>query len=201
MALSIFWTASPTLFTLANLDGHRARFMVAEKLAPVETRILLSPDEAPNTLQAVNPRNIYPILADKQLICTGSALDELINERYPHPPLLSILPVVRAQQRAIAAEIAHWYPLTDPTDIVSRIYELVPQGDQAFLFSNELSIVDVAAAPFLWKHRSLIPTGRLAKYATRLFARESFRMSLAPQTATVVTSVYRETIWTGTVAT
>lgn len=193
----IYWTAQPTLFTLRDLDGHRVRFIVAEKAAPVETKILSFLNDAPDTLQAVNPWNRYPILADKHLLCAGSALDELLNERYPHPPLLSPLPVQRAQQRAIAFEIQCWYHLTKEQDIVDKLREVAELLDprQAFLFNNDLSIVDTAIAPFLWKHKAYIADKKLSQYAQRLFDRESFQLSLTAQAAASFLVVVEQETW------
>lgn len=184
MTTTTFWTAQPLLVTNNDLTGHRARLLVAEKCAPIQTHILTNFEDAPSFLKDINPLNRFPILIDKHLACFGAALDEFIHERYPHPPFLHTIPVTRAQQRVIAKTITQWYFTTDSSLIASHLRDLHSLCNTTkFLFGHEYSIVDIAVAPFLWRHQRLITSIPLKKYAEQLFKRAAFADSLSSQQA------------------
>ena len=200
-----FWTATPLLYTFNDLEGHRARLIVAEKTAPIETRILYLKDDIPDCVREVNPDEIFPILLDKRLICHGYVLDELFHERFPFPSLLGVDPVTRAQQRCMSTKIREWYGDTDPQKICNHVAEieslLTPR--QQYVWDNEISDIDVTLAPFLRKHWDLVKahvSERLTAYANRLFGREAFRTSLTPHKAAAfsVSLIVKEERWVQT---
>lgn len=107
-----WWTSEPVVYTNSDYDGHRVRLLIAEKRARIATRIR-DIDEFPESLTEVNTEGVYPILVDKNLVCYGAALDELIHERFPSPTLLPIDPVKRAQVRMLDARVRSWYRVSD----------------------------------------------------------------------------------------
>ena len=177
-----FWTSQPLLITENNINDHRARFLAAEKSAPVETMILSDFQKPPDFLIKVNPDRRYPILIDKHLVAYGHALDELFHERYPSPALLDTQPVTRAQQRVIAKHLTHCYQIECLDTIQRTLLELDSiVSNQRYLFSNDFTVVDVAAAPFLWHYKLYVTSPALKRYANRLFNRPAFTKSLTAQ--------------------
>ena len=79
--------------------SHRVRVVLAEKgiSADIED---YTPETAPAELADVNPYNSLPTLLDRELVLYESkVMMEYLDERFPHPPLLPVYPVTRAQSR------------------------------------------------------------------------------------------------------
>lgn len=170
-----YTTSDPVLFTKNDLYGHRARLMVAEKRAAIQTKIIGTCEPIPEYLAAVNPKGVYPFLVDKNLVCHGPPLDELLHERYPAPALIPIDPSLRARDRMLCNEVVRWYRLP-PDAIAQKLSEVEEVYDPSvkFLFGY-LSIVDIAIAPLLY--RSPVK-GKLKFYADDVLTRPSFDISL-----------------------
>ena len=136
----------------------------------------------------MNTSRTYPVLIDKNLLCHGAALEEMLHERYPAPTLLPCDPVRRAQHRMLANQVRSWYPLNS-TELTERLREVVAayDGTTEFFISDHISIVDIALAPLLWR----VPWQVLdvahgtpfAAYRERLIVRPSFQLSLCSQVA------------------
>lgn len=82
-----------------NLKG------IEHSLVPVN---LLKAEEQGTAYRALNPQGLVPSLrlADGTVITQSPAIIEYLDEQHPTPALLSTSPVLRAQQRALAASIA-----------------------------------------------------------------------------------------------
>ena len=94
--------------------SHRVRIVLAEKDIACEIREMTN-EEAPDEVLALNPYHTLPILADRDLglYDTGIML-EYLDERFPHPPLLPVYPVSRADTRTLMLRInREWCPLVD----------------------------------------------------------------------------------------
>lgn len=186
-----------SLFSDADdVYSHQVRIVLAEKGVNVE--ILATDDgEALQALRSVNPYGTVPTLIDRELVLyEARIIMEYLDERFPHPPLLPVYPVARAEARKMMHRIEHdWYDLharirngknaeEARSCLQESLVSLEPVfADKPFFLSEEFSLLDCALAPLLWRLPQLaidIPAGAKAlnAYMHRLFQREAFQTSL-----------------------
>jgi RNA polymerase-associated protein len=86
----------------SNGDDHysqRVRLVLAEKGVAVDI-VDVDPRNMPEDLVDLNPYHSLPTLVDRDLVLYESqVIMEYLDERFPHPPLLPVYPVARAQSR------------------------------------------------------------------------------------------------------
>ncbi len=180
---------------------HRVRIVLAEKGVAVDIQEV-TPDAQPRELSDINPYNTVPTLVDRDLVLyEPNVMMEYLDERFPHPPLLPVYPVTRAQSRLMMYRIQKdWWTLADiilnPANkeaAVAKARKELREGlsgispifaEKPFFMSDEFTLVDCCVAPLLWRLPSMgIELPRQAKdilaYADRLFERESFLESLS----------------------
>ena len=176
---------------------------MAEKDIACEIRET-SNEEAPDEVLALNPYHCLPILSDRDLglYDTGVML-EYLDERFPHPPLLPVYPVSRANSRSLMLRIdKEWCPMIDTLtakelsekdllilreELLNEISTVSPTFKEfSFFMSQDFSIIDCYLAPILWRLPSLginLPLNRhlkpLLDYQAKIFARQSFQDSLS----------------------
>jgi RNA polymerase-associated protein len=150
----------------------------------------------------VNPYGSVPTLVDRDLaLYESTVVMEYLDERYPHPPLLPVYPVARANSRLLIHRIQRdWCGLVDII-VDPRSKESVRAvarkelresltgvsalfGDKPFFLSDEQSLVDCCLLPILWRLPILgielpRPAKPLLDYMDRQFAREAFQASLS----------------------
>lgn len=141
--------------------SHRVRIVLAEKGVSVDI-IDVDPDDKPAELADLNPYNSLPTLVDRDLVLFETkVMMEYLDERFPHPPLLPVYPVARAQSRQIMHRIERdWCPLVDKIlaggkDAASARKELrdsfvgiAPMFTELpYFFNEEFSLVDCCMAP------------------------------------------------------
>ena len=189
-----------TLFSRpTDIHSHRARLVMAEKNINIEINNVPGPD-LPEDLMDLNPYHSVPTLVDRDLTLYDSrVIIEYIDERFPHPPLMPVDPVTRAQFRLALFRIeTDWYSLAEETDITSdgklgtRSRKLLREsilqsaelfGARPYFLSEEFSLVDCTIAPLLWRLPVYgVDLGRDAEpiedYMNRVFSRRSFQQSL-----------------------
>ncbi|HUG72704.1 MAG TPA: glutathione S-transferase N-terminal domain-containing protein [Steroidobacteraceae bacterium] len=193
-----------TLFSAPDeAASHRTRIVLAEKDVEIEI-VSVTPGRFPEDLLDLNPDHNLPTLVDRDLVLYDSRIIiEYLDERFPHPPLMPVDPVSRAQFRLALHRIERdWYTLSTRLDkgtsgsaeadkTRGELRDLVVQfadfvRGKPYFMSDELSLVDVTVAPILWRlprYRIDLPKDLtpLLKYANLLFTRPAFRMSLSPQ--------------------
>lgn len=182
--------------------SQRVRMVLAEKGVAVEV-INVEKNQYPEDLVALNPYNSLPTLVDRDLVLYETMIMmEYLDERFPHPPLLPVYPVARAQSRLFAHRIQKdWCGLVD-TIVAGRSKETVIEKarkelreglitiapiftEKEFFMSDEFTLVDCCFAPILWRLPvlgiSLPPKSAkpLTDYMNRMFRRESFQASLS----------------------
>ncbi|KMK51819.1 stringent starvation protein A [[Actinobacillus] muris] len=191
----------PTLFASKNdIYSHQVRIVLAEKGVAYEIENIL-PDVISEDLMEVNPRGTIPTLVDRDLILTNARIImEYLDERFPHPPLMPVYPVLRAQCRLNMHRIQNdWFTLIDLIDrdpttaeakkalnqLREEILSLGPVfADKDYFLSDDFSLVDCYVAPLLWKLHNLGVefTGAGSKavktYMNRVFNRDSFKQSV-----------------------
>ncbi|WP_299941597.1 glutathione S-transferase N-terminal domain-containing protein [uncultured Microbulbifer sp.] len=179
--------------------SHRVRIVLAEKGVSVDI-IDVGANDKPAELADLNPYNSLPTLVDRDLVLFETkVMMEYLDERFPHPPLLPVYPVARAQSRQIMYRIERdWCPLVDKVlsggkdaaaarkELRDSLAGIAPMfNDLPYFFNEEFSLVDCCMAPLLWRldqfEISLPKTKQvkpLLDYMDRLFARDAFQQSL-----------------------
>lgn len=181
--------------------SHRVRIVLAEKGVSVDI-VDVDPKDIPDELSEINPYNSLPTLVDRELVLYESkVMMEYLDERFPHPPLLPVYPVTRAQSRLWMYRIEKdWCPLVDTIlhgknrdaaekarkELIESIIPIAPIfREMPFFMSEEFTIVDCCLAPILWRLEAMeitLPNTKqvqpLLSYMERLFKRESFLSSL-----------------------
>ncbi|MFT5085024.1 MAG: RNA polymerase-associated protein [Lentisphaeria bacterium] len=182
--------------------SHRVRIVLAEKGVTVDL-VEVDPSDIPAELSELNPYNSLPTLLDRDLVLYHTrAMMEYLDERFPHPPLLPVYPVARAESRQFIYRIENdWCPLVK-TIGQSKNKEAVAQAqkdlkeslttiapiftEKPYFMSDEFTLVDCCLAPILWRLGELgIDLGRtrqvqpLLDYMERVFNRPSFITSLS----------------------
>ena len=98
--------SSMTLFS-DNTSHYspRVRLVLAEKGVTVEL-VESETGSTPPELGDLNPYNSMPTLVDRELVLYESkVMMEYLDERFPHPPLLPVYPVARAESRLFVYRI------------------------------------------------------------------------------------------------
>ena len=184
--------------------SHRVRIVLAEKGVAVD---VVEANEAhpPAELADLNPYNSLPTLVDRDLVLYESkVMMEYLDERFPHPPLLPVYPVARAESRLYIHRIERdWCTLVDAIqhtrsdNVKEKSIKELREGimgiapifsDKPFFMSEEFTLVDCCIAPVLWRlpalgieFRANKQTKPLLAYMDNLFNRESFQASLSEQ--------------------
>ena len=178
--------------------SHRVRIVLAEKGISVDIEEY-SPSTAPIELADVNPYNSLPTLLDRDLVLYKSTvIMEYLDERFPHPPLLPVYPVARAQSRLWMYRIERdWSPLVDQIlagegdidaarkSLQDSILAVAPIFEEKpYFMSDDFTVVDCLVGPILWRVKQLgieIPDSfkGVHNYMIRIFDRESFQASLS----------------------
>lgn len=189
-----------TLFSNPNcIHSHRVRIVLAEKGINHEV-VDVDPDNLPEDLLELNPYGNTPTLVDRDLVLFGSqVIMEYLDERFPHPPLMPVDPVMRARSRLMLYRIEQdWYSLVEEINTkgekavakarkelresLTLVAPVFAQGD--FFMSEDFSLVDCAIVPLLWRlpqYRIELPAEAksILDYADKLFERSSFKESLS----------------------
>ncbi len=189
---------SITLYSHSNsIYSHLVRFVMSEKNVTFDL-IEVDSNCVNKQLLDCNPYGEVPTLVDRDLVIYNpSIILEYLDERYPHPPLMPVFPISRAETRLFLYRIAQdWYSLADKiisnpkdTKSIKDLKETLISTTDAirsteFFMSDEFSIIDCYVAPLLWRLPMMNvnltgSSGKLwQKYMNTLFSKESFRGSL-----------------------
>jgi RNA polymerase-associated protein len=189
-----------TLFSKPTcIHSHRTRLVLAEKNINIEISSVDGPD-LPEDLMDLNPYHTVPTLVDRDLVLYDSrVIIEYLDERFPHPPLMPVDPVTRAQFRLALFRIeTDWYQFAEQFDndgdrkLASKSRKMLRESILAsvdlfaakqYFLSDEFSLVDCSIAPILWRLPVYgIELGSQAEaiemYMKRVFERRSFQESL-----------------------
>jgi RNA polymerase-associated protein len=190
-----------TLFSAPNDPwSHRTRIVLAEKGISIDI-VSVEAGRFPEDLLDLNPYHSVPTLVDRDLVLYDSrVIIEYLDERFPHPPLMPVDPVLRAQFRLAMYRVERdWYGLADQiereTDRKSQarlkkelLDTMLESADlfkiKPYFLSDEFSLVDATIAPMIWRMRrydiELPPHAQsMIKYAAAIMARPSMRASLS----------------------
>ena len=182
--------------------SQRVRLVLAEKGVAVEI-VNVERGNMPEDLADLNPYNSLPTLVDRDLALYESmVIMEYLDERFPHPPLLPVYPVARAQSRLFVYRIQRdWCGFID-TIVAGRSKDTVIDrarkelreslvtiapifNEKPFFMSDDFTLVDCCVAPILWRLSVLgieLPPKHgkpILDYMDRIFERDSFQASLS----------------------
>ena len=170
----------------SDRDDHysqRVRIVLAEKDIAAEINESKQ-DETPDEILSISPYHKLPILVDRDLaIHDPSVMMEYLDERFPHPPLLPVYPVARANSRTLMLRIdREWCPLIDlliegkkaekelmkiREELLHEISSIAPTFKEfKYFMSDEFTLVDCCFAPILWRLSSVgikLPVNRHLK--------------------------------------
>ncbi len=182
-----------------SLDCHRVRFVLAEKGINVDIVNVSVDESAAADLAELNPYNRAPTLVDRDLVLyDAGVINDYLDERYPHPPLMPVDPVSRAQLRLVHFRVLKdWYSLAYEIEsstgkkaeqAAKQLKEGIIAANELFrvsdyILSDELSLVDCTLGPLMWRlaHYGVKlgkPGASVEAYAHRIFSRASFKSSL-----------------------
>lgn len=186
--------------------SHRCRIVIQHKGAGLDRGIgvtikNIDVNNKPEDLGRLNPYNQVPILLDRDItLFESSIICEYLDERFPHPQLMPSgvtgkgkvrlkihqfgKELYNHMDRILAAKSAkvNEYRRSLAESLLMLSHGL---GRNRFLLGNEMSMVDVALAPLLWRLDLLeikLPprAAPLLKYAEIVFSQDSFMGSLTP---------------------
>lgn len=182
-----------------SINCHRVRFVLAEKGINVDIIDVGNDKSAAADLAELNPYNETPTLVDRDLLLhSASVINDYLDERYPHPPLMPVDPVSRARLRLVHHRVLRdWYPLAEQIENATgrkaenprqQLKESIVAANDLFkhadfMISDELSLVDCTLAPLFWRLPVYgITLGKpgvaIQGYIQRLISRPSFKSSL-----------------------
>jgi RNA polymerase-associated protein len=182
-----------------SIHCHRVRFVLAEKGINVDIINVTDNESAAADLAELNPYNETPTLVDRDLLLhNAGVINDYLDERYPHPPLMPVDPVSRARLRLIHHRVIRdWYPMADEIEntapakvdkIRQQLKESIVAANDLFkesdyVLSDELSLVDCTLAPLFWRLPVYgidlgKPGASIQGYIQRLISRPSFKVSL-----------------------
>ena len=177
--------------------SHASRIVIQEKDIECEV-VYTNPDDTCQELAEFNPYYETPTLVDRDLVLYNAyIINEYLDERLPHPPLMPVDPVSRAKQRLMIMRLDRdWFGsvralqadvkdkeaqkvLRDGLISISPLF-----SEQEYFMGDDYSLVDVVLAPVLWRLPVLNITlpkqaQMVEAYSERLFEREAFQESLS----------------------
>lgn len=179
--------------------SHAVRFVLAEKAINIDI-VQVTPEDKPEDLNQLNPYNGILTLVDRELVLyEPQVMMEYLDERFPHPPLMPVDPVSRAQNRLLRYRLQRdLFTLVPEIEtgtaakadaarktLKDHLTAIAPVFSQTrFFMSDDYSLVDCFLTPILWRlahyRVNLGAQGKaLTKYAERMFEREAFDASLS----------------------
>ena len=178
--------------------SHAVRFVLAEKAINVEIHHVTM-ENKPEDLNDLNPYSAILTLVDRELVLyEPQIIMEYLDERFPHPPLMPVDPVARANNRLYRYRLQRdFYALVDDVEhgdkgvsnaakrsLRDHLSTLAPIfAQKTYFMSDDYSLVDCYLAPILWRlpaYGVRLPAQAkvLQTFADRIFEREAFKHSL-----------------------
>lgn len=181
--------------------SHQVRIVLEEKGVTFDLIDIGNSSKSKEEMLEYNPYGTVPTLIDRDLVLYKSAIiSEYIDERFPHPPLLPVYPVLKARSRLMIYRInKDWYSLMNKIlsqeileqdkivlrqNLIDSILSALPVfSETPYFLSEEFSLIDCWIAPLFWRLPKMCITlpevaQAIIKYKDRIFARSSFQASL-----------------------
>ena len=183
-----------------DLQSHCVRIVISEKALAVDIIDLKFEDRAEELL-SLNPYQSVPTLVDKNLVLYQlNIILEYLDERFPHPPLMPVYPVARAETRLRLSRIEkdlfglyqqimtakeEAYRTLARQQLRDSLITIAPAfKNNSYFLSDDLTLVDCCLSALLWRLSYAgieLPNHARAvtEYAQRMFERETFYSSLS----------------------
>ena len=177
--------------------SHACRIVLHEKDIECEV-VYTDPTDTCQELQEFNPYYETPTLVDRDLILYDPyIINEYLDERFPHPPLMPVDPVSRAKQRLMIMRLNRdWFDsirALQENKKDKEAHKVIRDGliaisplfaEQSYIMGEDYTLVDVILAPLLWRlpvMNIVLPKQAqvVVEYSERLFEREAFQASVS----------------------
>jgi len=183
-----------------DMYSQQVKIVLAEKgvaynVKEVDTKEKLA------ELKKINSYGELPTLVDRDLVLYNSkVILEYLDERFPHPPLLPVYPILRAKSRLTMERIElDWYGKIKSAEsskssdvkesllqeLIQELNELSPIFEESpYFLSKEFSLLDCYLIPMFFKIESMgIDLNKslsksILEYIAKLKERSSVKLSM-----------------------
>ena len=181
------------------LFSHACRFVLRAK--EIECDVVFTTDkQVEDVVAELNPYGETPTLADRDLVLyDGVVVNEYLDERFPHPPLMPSDPTTRAQARVMISRLRRdWLDdvqnrMASGVKLERNLSRSLSDGlvamsnhfsENKYVLGEDFSLVDAYLVALLWRLPLLqvnLPRqgGKILDYGNRMFAKPSFQESLS----------------------
>ena len=181
------------------LFSHACRFVLRAK--EIECDVVFTSDkQVEDAVAELNPYGETPTLADRDLVLyDGVVVNEYLDERFPHPPLMPSDPTTRAQARVMISRLRRdWLDdvqnrMASGVKLERNLARSLSDGlvamsnhfsENKYVLGEDFSLVDAYLVALLWRLPLLqvnLPRqgGKILDYGNRMFAKPSFQESLS----------------------
>ena len=181
------------------LFSHACRFVLRAK--EIECDVVFTTDkQVEDAVAELNPYGETPTLADRDLVLyDGVVVNEYLDERFPHPPLMPSDPTTRAQARVMISRLRRdWLDdvqnrMASGVKLEKNLARSLSDGlvamsnhflENKYVLGEDFSLVDAYLVVLLWRLPLLqvnLPRqgGNILDYGNRMFAKPSFQESLS----------------------
>ena len=181
------------------LFSHACRLVLKEKDIECDV-VFVNDKQVEETVAELNPYGETPTLADRDLVLyDGVVVNEYLDERFPHPPLMPSDPTTRAKARVMMTRLRRdWLDdvqrcMSSGTKLEKSLNRSLSDGlvamsnhfsENKHALGEEFSLVDAYLAVLLWRLPHLqvnLPRQgtKMLDYGKRLFAKPAFQESLS----------------------
>ena len=181
------------------LFSHACRFVLKEK--EIDCDVVFTTDkQVEDVVAELNPYGETPTLADRDLVLYDVVVvNEYLDERFPHPPLMPSDPTTRAQARVMISRLRRdWLDdvqnrMASGVKLEKNLARSLSDGlvamsnhflENKYVLGEDFSLVDAYLVVLLWRLPLLqvnLPRqgGNILDYGNRMFAKPSFQESLS----------------------
>ena len=181
------------------LFSHACRFVLKEK--EIDCDVVFTTDkQVEDAVGELNPYGETPTLADRDLVLYDVVVvNEYLDERFPHPPLMPSDPTTRSQARVMISRLRRdWLDdvqnrLALGVKLEKNLARSLSDGlvamsnhflENKYVLGEDFSLVDAYLVVLLWRLPLLqvnLPRqgGNILDYGNRMFAKPSFQESLS----------------------
>lgn len=181
------------------LFSHACRFVLKEK--EIDCDVVFTTDkQVEDAVAELNPYGETPTLADRDLVLYDVVVvNEYLDERFPHPPLMPSDPTTRSQARVMISRLRRdWLDdvqnrMASGVKLEKNLARSLSDGlvamsnhflENKYVLGEDFSLVDAYLVVLLWRLPLLqvnLPRqgGKILDYGNRMFAKPSFQESLS----------------------
>ena len=181
------------------LFSHACRFVLKEK--EIDCDVVFTTDkQVEDAVGELNPYGETPTLADRDLVLYDVVVvNEYLDERFPHPPLMPSDPTTRSQARVMISRLRRdWLDdvqnrMALGVKLEKNLARSLSDGlvamsnhflENKYVLGEDFSLVDAYLVVLLWRLPLLqvnLPRqgGNILDYGNRMFAKPSFQESLS----------------------